>query len=233
MKNALFLLSILFLVKPAFAQKMITKTLPLASSQAVHLNLKFGDTIQVRYWDKPEVSVRIAVTINSNKLNDAFLFETTSDAQAVNVKTDFDYEKIKQGKAEDCPGTRSGRHNTTIYGDSHSVCSTINYKIILPRKAALHVETISGNIAIQGATSPVWAKSISGFVDLSWPGSKGANVAMKTITGEAFSDLTIDFKSKRQKHPIVGYLLEGTLLSGGPEIRLESISNDVYLRKEK
>lgn len=232
MKNTLFLLVILFLVKPAFSQKIITKTLSPATNQAVHLNLKFGDAIQVRYWDKAEASVRISVLINNGKLNDALQVETSSNAEAVSLKTDFDRDMIKQGKAEDCPGTKSV-WQTNKNGDAYSVCSTINYEIMLPRKTALRVETISGNIDIQGATSPVWAKSISGFVDLSWPTSKGANVAMKTVTGEVYTDLTIDFKNQRPKHPLVGYLLEGTLLSGGPEVRLESISNDVYLRKGK
>lgn len=232
MKTHLILLLAIWLVTPAVAQKIITKTLPVASGQAVHLNLKFGDAIQVRYWDKPEASVRIAATINNGKLNDALTVEINSDAQAVRLTTDFDKELIKQGRAEDCPGSRTN-WSTNRDGSTYSVCSTINYEIMLPRQAALHVETINGNIDIQGATSPVWAKSISGFVDVSWPGSKGANVSMKTITGEAYSDLTIDFKGKRPKHPIVGYLLEGTLLSGGPEVRLESISNNVFLRKEK
>lgn len=232
MKNTLLLFAMFFLARSVFAQKIITKTLPLSADQAVRLNLKFGDSIQVRYWDKSDVSMRIAVLINNGKLNDALRVETTSDAQAVSVKTDFDQELIKQGRSDDCPGSRS-TWQTNKNGESYSVCSTINYVIFLPRKAALHLETINGNIDIQGATSPVWAKSISGFVDLSWAGTKGANVAMKTITGEVYSDLAIDFKNKRPKHPIVGYLLEGTLLSGGPDVRLESISNNIFLRKEK
>ena len=234
MKNTLLLLLILFLVNPVFSQKIITKTLPLTADQAVHLNLKFGDSIQVRYWDKSDVSVRIAATINNGKLDNALLVETGSTDQAVKLTTDFDKELIKQGKAEDCPGSRNrSTWQTDRNGTSYSVCSTINYVIFLPRKAALRVETINGNIDIQGATSPVWAKSISGFVDMSWAGNKGATVAMKTITGEVYSDLSIDFKNKREKHPIVGYLLEGTVLSGGPEVRLESISNNIFLRKEK
>jgi hypothetical protein len=232
MKNILPLLSILLLITPAFAQKIITKTLPLAPDQAVHLNLKFGDNIQVRYWDKSDVSVRIAATINNGKLNDALTVETSSNAQAISVTTDFDRELMKQGKSEDCPGSKS-TWRTDKNGESYSLCSTINYEIMLPRKAALRVETISGNIDIQGSTSPVWAKSISGYVDMSWPGAKGANVSMKTITGEVYSDLAIDFGNKRKTNPLVGYMLEGTVLSGGPEVRLESISNNIFLRKEK
>jgi hypothetical protein len=232
MKDILILLLALFLVKPVFSQKIITKTLPLSADQAVDLKLKFGDDIKVRYWDKSDVSVKIAVTINNGKLNDALKVETASTAKAVSVNTDFDNELIKQGKAEDCPGSKS-TWQTERNGDSYSVCSTINYEIFLPRKAALRVETINGNIDIQGSSGSVWAKSISGFVDMSWPGTKGANVAMKTITGEVYSDFSIDFNDKRPKNPMIGYMLEGTVLSGGPEVRLESISNNIFLRKEK
>jgi hypothetical protein len=111
------------------------------------------------------------------------------------------------------------------------VCSEINYRVYLPRQAKLKLETINGNIDIEGATATVQAKTISGYVDMSWPKAKGANVAMKTITGEVYSDLNIDFKNKKQKDPIVGYLLEGTFNGGGPVVRLESISNNVYFRK--
>ncbi|MEZ0485223.1 hypothetical protein [Fibrella aquatica] len=234
MKNTLLLLLVLCLTNPIFAQKIITKTLPLGANQAVHMNLKFGDSIQVRYWDKSDVSVRIAATINNGKLDDALQVETTSTAQAITVKTDFDNALIKQGKAEDCPGTKNrSTWRTDKNGDSYSVCSTINYVIFLPRKAALRLETINGNIDIKGGAAPVWAKSISGFVDMSWDGQKGATVAMKTITGEVYSDLDIDFKNKRPRNPIVGYQLEGTVLSGGPEVRLESISNNIFLRNGK
>ncbi|WP_080240424.1 DUF4097 family beta strand repeat-containing protein [Spirosoma rigui] len=231
MKNTL-LLFLLLLAKPAFPQKIITKTLPLSDGQAVHLNLKFGDDIRVRYWDKADVSVRISATINSGKLNEALRVETASTPAAVSVNTDFDKELIRQGKAEDCPDRKS-TWQTERDGSSFAVCSTINYEIYLPRKASLRVETISANIDIQGASSPVWAKSISGYVDMSWPGTKGATVAMKTVTGEVYSDLPIDFNGKREKNPLVGYLLQGTVLSGGPNLRLESISNHIYLRKEK
>jgi hypothetical protein len=54
---------------------------------------------------------------------------------------------------------------------------------------------------------------------------------MKTITGEVYSDLDINFLNKKDTPQIVGYLLKGTLNGGGAEVHLESISNDVFLRK--
>jgi len=231
MNRILLLLLISLLIRPAIAQKIIEKNLPVTASQVVNLNLKFGDSIQIRYWDKPNMSVRIAATINNGHLNDALIVTTASTDQEVSVKTDFDQTMLKEGKAEDCPGQHHS-WSTERDGKRYYVCSTIHYQVFLPRQTQLKIETISGNIDIQGATAAVSAKTISGFIDMSWPRTKGANLAMKTITGEVYSDLDIDFKNKKEKHPIVGYQLEGTVNGGGPSVRLESISNNVYLRKK-
>ncbi|GAB3560576.1 DUF4097 family beta strand repeat-containing protein [Spirosoma fluminis] len=231
MKKYVSFLLLIGLVSPAFAQKIIDKKLSYKTNQTVNLNLKFADSIQVRYWDKAEVSVRIAVTINGGRLNDALVVTTNATDEEVILKTDFDQEMTKQGKAEDCPDQRyswsSDRSGTRYY-----LCSDINYQVFLPRQAKLKLETISGNIDIQGASEAVFAKTISGYVDMSWPKAKGANLAMKTITGEVYSDLDIEFKGKKQKNPIVGYQLEGTTNGGGPSVRLESISNNIYLRRK-
>lgn len=231
MKNILFLFAFALISGPLFAQKIIENSLPYSAGKTVNLNLKFADSIRVRYWDKAEVSVRIAVTINKGKLNDGLLVTKSTTADEVILKTDYDQELLKQGKGEDCPGSKKGTWNSSNGNERYYVCSEITYQVYLPRQAKLKLETINGNIDIEGATATVQAKTISGYVDMSWPKAKGANVAMKTITGEVYSDLNIDFKNKKQKDPIVGYLLEGTFNGGGPEVRLESISNNVYFRK--
>lgn len=71
------------------------------------------------------------------------------------------------------PGSRYAQR-TDRNGSDYSVCSDINYQVYLPRKARLKVETISGNIAIEGASEAVWAKTISGYVDMDWPKQKGS-----------------------------------------------------------
>ncbi|WP_080056783.1 DUF4097 family beta strand repeat-containing protein [Spirosoma aerolatum] len=234
MKNNLFLYSIgllTLLTQAAVAQRIIQKTMPVSANQLVNLNLRFGDSIQVRYWDKSDLSVHISATINGGKLDDALVVTTNTTDSEVSLKTDFDKEKLKEGKAEDCPGD-GHRWSTDYNGQSYYVCSKINYVVNLPRHAKLRIETINGNIDIQGATEAVFAKTISGFVDMSWPKSKGANVAMKTITGEVYSDMEIAFKNKKEKNPIVGYRLEGAINGGGPDVQLESISNNIYLRRK-
>ena len=228
MKKILSILLLGMMAWPSFAQKIIEKSLPFSNGQKVNLDLKFADDIKIRYWDKKEVYMKMSVEINSGKLNDALLVETVSQPQEISLKTDFDKELIKQGKREDCPGNQYSQYND----GGNVVCSQINYEVFLPRQAELKVETISGNINIQDANGAVYAKSISGFVDMSWLGSKGANVSMKSITGELYSDLDIRFSNKKEKPAMVGYKLEGTLNGGGPEVRLESISNNIYLRRK-
>ncbi|MFN8346377.1 MAG: hypothetical protein U0X91_15345, partial [Spirosomataceae bacterium] len=99
MKPILF--AVLCLVaNAAFSQKIIEKKFPWSSSQTANLNLKFADSIQVRYWDKAEVSVRISVVVNSGRLNDALTVESSSNTNEISLKTDFDKEMLKKGKVE-------------------------------------------------------------------------------------------------------------------------------------
>ncbi len=231
MKKYTFLLLVL-IINQAFSQKIIDKKLPFSAGQTVNLNLRFGDSIKVRYWDKNEVSVHISATINAGKLNDALTVTTSSNTEQISLKTDLNQDMLSEGKETDCPDKKS-TYNSDKNGKRFYICSEINYQVFLPRQAKLVLESINGNIDIEGATTAVQAKTISGFVDMSWPKSKGANLGMKTITGEVYTDFTIDYKDKKQKNPIVGYMLEGTMNGGGPEIKLESISNNVYFRQLK
>jgi hypothetical protein len=233
MKKILFLLLLNCFTLSAFAQRIIEKHLPYKEGQTANLNLKFADSIKVRYWDKSEVYVKIRAVINNNRLNDALLVTDKSTAGEVGLNIDFDQEKIKEGKLEDCPGEKRSSWRNSNNGSEHYLCKEINYQVFLPRNAKLQLETIDGNIDIDGATSTVHAKTISGYVDMNWPNAQGADVAMKTITGEVYTDLDLAMSTEKQKHPIVGYQLEGKLHGGGPEVRLESISNDIYLRKKK
>jgi hypothetical protein len=229
----LLFLGLCYSLTYAQKQKLIEKRMPFSANQSVDLNLKFADDIKVQYWDKAEVYVKITVEINAGKLNDAFTVDSKSNTEEIRIKTDFDEDMIKKGRPEDCPDLKDGhRSSWSRNGENYYVCSTINYEVYLPKKAEVSLETINGNIWISSVNGAIKAKTISGFVEVNWPKGKGGNIGMKTITGEVYSDLDIAFKNKKQKNPIVGYLLEGTVYGGGPEVRLESISNNVYIRNK-
>lgn len=212
--------------------KTVERTLAVPANNKVDLQLKFGNNIKITAWNKKEASIKVTYEINSGKLNDALLLNFDSDNNSARVTADLDQELTKTGQPEDCPGNNYSHYRSDKNGSRSAVCANINYEIFLPANADLTVETINGNIELRGLTGPVSAKSISGFVDMNWVPKKGAAVALKTITGEVYTDLDIAFTGKREKAPMVGYELKGNIAGGGSAIKLESISNDIYLRKQ-
>jgi len=228
---SILLLCGIFSALTVFAQKVVEKTLPAAANQEVDLQLKFGNNIKITAWDKPEVYVKVTYTINSGRLNDALLLNFTSGPDGPKVNVDLDHELLKTGRAEDCPDSHNGRNRSSYNGKDYFTCSQIDYEIRVPRTNSLVVNTINGDIELRGLTGPVNAKSISGFVDMSWPDKKGASVSFKTITGEVYSDMNIAFTNKQKEIPMVGYQLKGNINGGGSRVKLETISNNVYFRK--
>lgn len=220
-----------------FGQKIVNEAYKLPESGRVSMNLKFADSIRVSSWDKDEIQIKATILINNGKLNEAFTMKVDKSGNELEITTDFDNEMIKQGKAEDCNDYGGSNGNTyyqkgMYWNKGNAVCSDIYFEIKIPNKADFRIETISGNIDIQDFAGKLFAKTISGFVDLTWKANKGADLEMKTVTGDVFSNFEVALENKKKNSP-VGYQLKGKLNGGGIPIHLESISGDVYLRKEQ
>jgi hypothetical protein len=211
------------------AQKIIEKSANLAAGQRVFLNLKQARSIRIRAGAAGKMTMKATVSINSNRLNDALQIDLSQTGDELKLTADFDKEMLRQAQPGDCP-SRTGDRNVW-YGQQ--VCDDITYEITLPADVALRVYTYSGNVDIAGFNNSIEAKSLSGFVDVAWPAAMGAELSLKTITGEVYTDQDIAFNNEMRKNPIVGYQLHGTLSGSGPLVKLESISNDVYFRKRK
>ena len=118
------------------------------------------------------------------------------------------------------------------YQRQRGVCVAVDYDITIPPGTDLRVSTISGNISLVGLRGTIQAKSISGDVDLSWPRTQGAELALKTISGEVYTDPAVAFTNRRER-PVVGYEVHGTWQGGGrPAVKLESISGNVFFRQQ-
>ncbi len=210
-------------------QEITENTYPLKANQKVALNLKFAENIKVENWDKNELLLKAEVNINDNTLNNAHIVDVKNEGILLNIETGFNDALLKNSRMYNCNGDNA--HQNNFNGkDGYSVCSKINYTVYLPANTELTIETISGNIVLAERKGPLVAKSISGFVDLSTAENKQADIYLKSISGEVYTDLDIVF-ANREENPIVGYELKGKLNGGGDKVRLESISGDVYLRK--
>ena len=97
----------------------------------------------------------------------------------------------------------------------------------------VNVRSVSGDVKLNNLSgSAVAAKSISGDVDLSWPPTQPADLSLHTVSGEVYADPAVTFSNVKE-HSYVGYELHGSYGTGtGPLVKLESVSGDVFFRKQ-
>ena len=75
-------------------------------------------------------------------------------------------------------------------------------------------------------------KTISGAIDVTIPASQGMDFKAKTISGEIYSNIEIEYPyGKEGLRQIVGQDVRGRVSSGGVESNFETISGNIYLRK--
>lgn len=228
---AAFILTLGSFLEADAQQRIVEKTFQADPSERIRMNLQFGENIVVRGWDRNEVSFKAIVEINNGILNDAFVANYKDDNTGIQIETDFDKEKLEDGRRPDCPQSRYNSYSWNNDSDTF-VCSKITFEIFIPKNSDLQLETIAADIELYDLNGPIDAKSISGYVDLSWPETNGAEFSLETVTGEAYSDLTnLTFNNRKDHIPYVGYDLRGLIGSGGPPIRLESVSGNLFLRK--
>ena len=225
MKILLTILSLL-LASTVEAQRAYEERITWQPSQAVSLDLKYARDIQISTWERDEVLIQASVSINDDAANDAWRINIDTTTEQIRIVTDLEPPQKKYS------GGCSGH---SYHVDEGRYCSLIVYEIYLPRAASLRVETLGGNITLRGIRAPVFAKSLSGFVDADWSAQQGATVTMKSVTGEVYTDLDLglneaDQKNQQRKSP-VGWKIEGRVGDGGPSVQLESISNDIFFRQ--
>jgi len=226
MKNLLIIILITGFASANAQEKVTKRTFKIPKGSEIELKLKFGQNIIIEGWDKDELEFEAVVLINGGQLNDLHEIDFKSTDSYLLIESDFKNTRANYSYFSNC---RDNEHG--YYRDGKGVCMEINYMIKVPRNAGLSIESISGDIEIKGFYGELWAKSISGFIDLSWDTSKGADLSMKTITGELYSDIDLAILNKHKMASIVGYNMRATHKGGGKRIHLETISSDIFLRK--
>jgi len=166
------------------------------------------------------------VSINDGEGDEAWELKHKQDSEELKVYSEIDKDFMK----------KYGHHRYYKDEKGEWQCSgecgktVITYEIFVPEQIELSVNTYSGDIDLLGLSGDIYAKSLSGFVDMNWNDQQAASVTLKSISGEVYSNLDLNLKNLK-KNPYVGYALKGTLKGGGTKLHLESISNNVYFRK--
>lgn len=175
------------------------------------MKIQIADSINIQTWNKNEVYMKASININNNKNNDAYVTSFDNAGNTIVVDANFK-DKYFKGKNNCC-------NETDIY-----------WMVYIPEKSKFSIETINANITITGLTNEMKVKSISGYIDLTEPSGKQADLDFSTISGRMYSNH--EFNLSKQ-HSGIPYKIAEKLNNGGELIRLETISGDIFFRKSK
>ncbi len=207
MKKIVILLSACAFMTSMWAQKVHKQTYQW-KGEAIEIDLPILDSITIEAWDSDQVELHLRVNVNNNADNDAYQVTFNQQNDRIQLSSDFKPQK-------------KDRNEVDVYG-----------QIKVPKGADVKVTTISGNITAIGELGSIHYKTISGFIDLTVANHTKADIRAKTISGDIYSDLDLQF-SGPLKNKIVGAEVDATLNGGGREMALETISGNVYLRQIK
>jgi hypothetical protein len=208
--KACILLAVWVIMTPVTAQTNIEKTIGFQGKTSVKMDIQIADSIVISTWNRQEVGVKALVNLNDNKDNEAYVtsFDTQGDQVVITAKIKEEYFK---------------KHNNCC--DE----SMITWKVLIPQNAPFSVETINGNIVITGSTTEIKAKTISGFIDWAVANGRKADLKMSTISGMLYSNLDLKFSGNNNQIP---QSVNQSLNGGGYPVKLETISGDIYCRKQ-
>jgi len=191
------------------AQQIIEKSLSFTGKESLELNIQIADSINLQTWDRNEVYVKASVNINDNKDNDAYITSFDESGKSVKVNAKFKDNYFK------------GKNNCCTETD-------ISWQVYIPAKADFSIETINGNITITGQAGKMDVKSISGYIDLEVPENQPVDIEFSTITGTVYTNHNLTPEKMSRGVPSV---IKEKMNNGGPLIKLETISGDVFFRK--
>lgn len=193
------------------AQQIVEKHIDFSGKESLSLNIQIADSINLKTWNKNEVYLKASININENKDNESYVTSFVETGNTVVVNAKFK-EKYFNGKNNCC-------NETDIY-----------WQIYMPEKTKFSVETINANITITGQTKEMDVKSISGYIDLSEPPGRQADIEFSTISGRMYSNHELALS---KLHGGIPLKISERLNKGGDPIKLETISGDIFFRKSK
>lgn len=258
MKNLLFFITLFLL--PAFlfpvkAQEY-THTLANSSENAIELTISRGE-VYIEGHDSDEVIIRNldyqAPPERAQGLR--ALYNSAEDNTGIGLSVEEEEGVLKIVAASN----NSGDYRLTVPTRLRLKIEELNWGgtdiELKNHRGEIEINSKSGDMKLQNITGPVIANStsgdmeivmdelsqmgptsislVSGFIDITLPADSQADLSLSSISGEIYTDLDIDL-SGREKEGMMrvggGRNIRGTLNGGGVEMKLKTISGDIYLR---
>ncbi|UCG27701.1 MAG: hypothetical protein JSV24_12135 [Bacteroidales bacterium] len=93
---------------------------------------------------------------------------------------------------------------------------------------------IEGSFSSISQENPSFISTVSGIIDMAIPAGGPATLEINTTTGEAYSDLDLQFEKGNESNlkRIGGQTIKGTLGNDGVTLTFTTVSGEIYLRKK-
>ncbi|MEM9671757.1 MAG: DUF4097 family beta strand repeat-containing protein [Bacteroidota bacterium] len=101
--------------------------------------------------------------------------------------------------------------------------------------------SVSGDIDVVFTTvnqqKPTSITIVSGDVDITLPGQTPANLKLGSVSGEVYTNFDIQMEGNENEKDMIrmsmGRPIEGTINNGGVDMRVKTVSGNIYLRKSE
>lgn len=231
---SIFLL--VFIAGGVFAQRTVNLEEKINNNQKLSIELEFADKIDVKTWSGDRIKITATVNIYDNKYNDKFKFNIKKSSDELIIESEIDdFNKLlKIARKENKNFNIHCDFEVSIPAGISTDLSTINGNIDMTGNyGSLDLKSISGDIELKGNFDELDMNSVSGYIDLSVNKNIKADFRMTTITGDVYSDLEFEKSTGKSKHWVVGSNIQKSYNGGGKDIKLVTVSGDIYLREAK
>lgn len=208
-------------------------TYAMPEGKKATLKLSYAHQINVKTWDKPSLDIQTTLETNREDLKGLYRLEAQDGKSELVLSTEWmkeaDFWKKNHCWNTNCDSIASNQQwikKDKANGDC--VCLQLDYDIMLPVGTELSIETISGDIEIRGHNGNLFAKTISGFVDIDRSASNALNLDFHSVTGIIYSNFDIQVHESSSAYDRkVKTMVNG----GGTAVKAETISGDIFFRK--
>lgn len=170
----------------------------------------------------------VSVVKNGDQITIRYLLPLTQEPRSYKIRVpESVYLKFKSGCER-----QTNLSLSNLKGEIDAdVCGNIKLKNVT---GPLVLSTISGNVEVVFSSvskdKPISIAAISGEIDVTLPASTPANIEMSAMSGNMYSDFDFHSDDKNMKH-VGGGAINTQINGGGVDIKLRSISGNIYLRK--
>jgi hypothetical protein len=106
-------------------------------------------------------------------------------------------------------------------------------------RGSVEASSIGGDITVEfaslGQENPSSFKVVGSTIDVLLPADTKADIRMKSISGEIYTDFDLATNDTRDglRRVAGGHVVEGKTNGGGVALNLESVGSDIFIRKKK